>query len=481
LEAYQQLDDSDRARTLCSPAGSKLEMKGIWLIATVALAVILVIFAITGDDEQSGRSAPARDGAGRSQALQVDTSGWETDFSKHSVPLSEFQPGGPPRDGIPPVDEPKPTSQADAEKWLSEQEPVLVVEAGGQVRAYPVQILVWHEIVNDKLGGHPIAVTYCPLCNSSLVFDPRVAGRTLTFGTTGNLRRSDLVMWDRQTESWWQQLSAEAVVGELTGTRLRVLPSQTLSWADYKRIHPGGDVLSRDTGAARDYGSNPYAGYDAPDSEPFLFEGETDNRLPPKERVVAVFAADETVVVPFSRLARDPVVQIEAGGRPVVVLYKRGIVSPLDAPVIDDSRDVGTAAAFDPRLDGRKLSFERRNGGFVDRETGSRWNIAGRAVAGELAGERLDPVRHDQQFWFARGVRTRRPDRRMSTSARVCGGPPQGGRFAAPRSPPTTGKGLGLQSSPRAPGSQEGARREGQFAADRSSEAKARGTVVRAP
>jgi hypothetical protein len=374
-------------------------MNRLWLIATLALVVALVIVAVAGDDDGPRENAPAR--ADGSNELQVDASGWETDFSTHSVPLSQFQSGGPPRDGIPPIDEPKPTSQSDADEWLSEREPVLAVEVRRQLRAYPIQILVWHEIVNDTLGGRPIAVTYCPLCNSSLVFDRRVAGRTLTFGTTGNLRRSDLVMWDRQTESWWQQLSAEAVVGELTGTRLRVLPSQVLSWADFKRIHPDGDVLSRDTGVDRDYGANPYAGYDQPDSEPFLFDGETDDRLPPKERVVAIFTEAETVVVPFRRLAREPVVHTEAGGRAVVVFYKRGVVSPLDAPVIDSSRDVGTAAAFDPRLHGRRLSFERRGDAFVDRETGSRWDIAGRAVAGELAGERLQRVRHDQQFWFA--------------------------------------------------------------------------------
>jgi hypothetical protein len=376
-------------------------MRRLWLIATVGLVVALVVVAVVGDEEPAREGTAAGGGANSSEALQFDTSGWETDFSKHKVALSEFQSGGPPRDGIPPVDEPKPTSQDDAEAWLSDREPVLVVEIGDPVRAYPVQILVWHEIVNDTLGGRPIAVTYCPLCNSSLVFDRRVGGRTLTFGTTGNLRRSDLVMWDRQTESWWQQLSAEAVVGELTGTRLEVLPSQTLSWADFKRAHPDGDVLSRDTGAKRDYGSTPYVGYDRPDSEPLLFGDETDDRLPPKERVVAVFARDETVVVPFSRLRREPVVRTEVGGRPVVVFYKRGVESPFDEPTITGSRDVGTAAAFDPRLDGRRLSFQRRGGAFVDRETGSRWDIAGRAVAGQLAGERLNPVRHDQQFWFA--------------------------------------------------------------------------------
>jgi Protein of unknown function (DUF3179) len=160
-------------------------------------------------------------------------------------------------------------------------------------------------------------------------------------------------------------------------------------------------VLSRDTGVERDYGRNPYEGYDQPDSAPFLFDGEADDRLPPKERVVAVFAEDETVVVPFSRLIRTPVVHIEAGGRVVVVFYKRGVTSPLDAASITDSRDVGTAAAFHSRVDGRPLTFERRGDGFVDRATGTHWDFAGRAVAGELAGERLAPVRHDQQFWFA--------------------------------------------------------------------------------
>jgi hypothetical protein len=375
-------------------------MRRLWLIAPLALVVALVIVAVSGDDERSRDSASLGGGSGR-DVLRVDKAGWKTDFSKHSVPLSEFQAGGPPRDGIPPIDEPKTTSQAAADRWLSDREPVLAVAVDDRTRAYPVQILIWHEIVNDALAGRPIAVTYCPLCNSSLVFDRRVGDRALTFGTTGNLRRSDLVMWDRQTESWWQQLTAEAVVGRLTGVRLEVLPSQTLSWADFKRAYPDGDVLSRDTGFQRDYGSNPYTGYDQRDSEPFLFDGKADDRLPPKERVVAIVGDDETVVVPFDRLADDPAVELDVGGRPVVVLYKRGVVSPLDASSIQSSRDVGTAAAFDARVGHRSLTFERRGGGFVDRETGSRWDMAGRAVAGELAGERLEPVRHDQQFWFA--------------------------------------------------------------------------------
>jgi len=368
-----------------------------------ALAVSLLLAAALGaasgcggNDAGGGREPGA--GAG----LEVSRAGWETDFSKHSVPLSEFRSGGPPRDGIPPIDDPKPVSIAAADEFLGEAEPVLVVEERGEARAYPLQILVWHEIVNDELAGRPIGVTYCPLCNSSIVFDRRVEGRELTFGTTGNLRKSDLVMWDRQTESWWQQFSAEAIVGELTGTRLEPLASQTLSFGDFKRRFPGGDVLSRDTGNPRDYGSNPYEGYDDPGSEPFLLDSEADRSLPPKERVAAALAGEDTVVVPFTRLREEPVVNERSGEDPVVFLYQDGVKSVLDAPAVEDSRDVGTAAVFARRLGGRTLTFEATpDGGVTDRETGSSWDITGRATAGPLADQRLRPVRSDVQFWFA--------------------------------------------------------------------------------
>lgn len=367
-------------------------------LQTVLVAVGALIAGCGGGTAGDGARAPQA-----ADELRVSTDGWKTDFSRHSVPLGDFISGGPPRDGIPPIDDPNPIAIQDADEWLADKEPVLVVEVDGQARAYPIQILVWHEIVNDRLGGRAIAVTYCPLCNSSLVFDREVDGvGLLRFGTTGNLRHSDLVMWDDRTQSWWQQLTAEAVVGELTGTRLAVLPSQTLSWADFKDRHPDGDVLSRDTGHDREYGVNPYAGYDDPDSQPFLLEGEADRRLPPKERVVAIRDGEGAVVVPFSRLARDPVVEVEVGGAPIVVLYKRGVLSPLDNAAIARSRDVGTAGTFDRRLDGRTLSLEPAGEGrFRDRETGSAWDVPGRATSGPLSGSRLRPVVSDQQFWFA--------------------------------------------------------------------------------
>jgi hypothetical protein len=394
-----------RPRTIQNRRTNVRVIVGAMALRGALLPVLLIAGALAGcggdTTSPSAERSPSDDAA--RQELRVSKDGWRTDFSRHSVALGEFISGGPPRDGIPPIDEPKPVPVRDADEWLEDREPVLVVEVAGEVRAYPVQILVWHEIVNDRLGGRPIAVTYCPLCNSSLVFDREVEGvGTLRLGTTGNLRHSDLVMWDDHTESWWQQLTGEAVVGELTGTRLEVLPSQTLSWDDFKSRHPDADVLSRDTGHDREYGANPYEGYDDPGSQPFLLEQPADRRLPPKERVVAIQLEQGAVVVPFSRLARDPVAEIDADGVPVVVLYKRGVLSPLDNAAIGRSRDVGTAGTFDRRLDGRTLNLVAAGDGqFRDRQTGSTWDITGQATAGPLAGRRLRPVISDQQFWFA--------------------------------------------------------------------------------
>jgi hypothetical protein len=146
-------------------------MRRLWLIAPLALVLALVIVAVSGDDERARDTAPVGGGRAR-DVLRVDKAGWKTDFSRHSVPLSEFQSGGPPRDGIPPIDEPRPTSEADADKWLAAREPVLAVELGGQARAYPIQILIWHEIANDTLGGRPIAVTYCDELQSGHLLRP---------------------------------------------------------------------------------------------------------------------------------------------------------------------------------------------------------------------------------------------------------------------------------------------------------------------
>lgn len=223
-----------------------------------------------------GRPSPSPD----LSKLRATTLNWKTDFTKTNIDLSEIISGGPPKDGIPSIDEPRFESIAAARSWLADQSPVIALEIGGDARAYPLAILIWHEIVNDTVGGVPVVVTFCPLCNTALVFERRIDGRVLDFGTTGNLRHSDLVMYDRQTESWWQQAIGEGIVGEYTGRRLTFLPAQIVSLSDFEATYPAGRVLSRETGYRRDYGRNPYVGYDRVDQRPFLFSGSSTAASP---------------------------------------------------------------------------------------------------------------------------------------------------------------------------------------------------------
>ena len=334
----------------------------------------------------------------------ISTRGWRTDFSRHTVPYSEILSGGPPRDGIPPLDDPRFASHQDVSVWLGDEEPVIAFEISGDPRAYPLQIMTWHEIVNDVVGGVPIAVTFCPLCNSAVVFDRRLDGAVYDFGTSGKLRHSDLIMWDRQTETWWQQFTGDGIVGDLAGKRLKFLPATIVAYADFKAAHPEGKVLSRDTGFSRDYGNNPYAGYDRADSSPFLFDGSPDGRLLPMERVVSVAAGGVDVAFPYSVLEKEGVASYTAGDQDLVVFFKSGTRSALDLRSIKHSRDVGSAGVFDPRVDGRKLTFRADGDGFMDLETGSAWNILGQAIAGPLSGQELTPVVHGDHFWFAWGA-----------------------------------------------------------------------------
>jgi hypothetical protein len=324
-----------------------------------------------------------------------------TDFSRRTVEFAEILSGGPPKDGIPALDRPRFVDALAARAWLRDAEPVIVLRAGGQARAYPLQILMFHEIVNDEVGGRPVAVTFCPLCNASIVFDRRVDGRTLDFGTTGRLRHSDLVMYDRQTESWWQQFTGTGIVGRYAGTALERLPAEIVAFADFRAAHPRGLVLSRDTGHARPYGRNPYPGYDDIGQSPFLLASAPDPRLPPMERVLSVSAGGRHRLYPLSALEKHPVVNREMGGVPYVVLARTGLASPLDQPEVAAGRTIAAATAFDRRLDDRTLEFALRDGRVVDTATASEWNILGEAVAGPLQGRRLAAIDSGVHFAFA--------------------------------------------------------------------------------
>ena len=332
---------------------------------------------------------------------------------RHPEPLidpNDVFSGGPPPDGIASIDDPE-FAPASEINFLEDDEPVLVLELDGEVRAYPIQIMTWHEIVNDTVGDTPVTVTFCPLCNSALAYNRQVGERVLEFGTSGLLHNSALVMYDRQTESLWDHFTGKAVIGHLTGTPLEVFPVQTVGWETFRQNNPDALVLTRDTGFDRSYGENPYSGYDDIEGGPrFANAGEDDGRLRPMERVVTVSsdqlpeelqAGAEPVAVVQEDLVKQGVLEVDMGGTTLTVWAEPGAASALDSGSVADGRDVGQTGVFMPEADGRQLTFERRGNGFVDKETGSRWNILGEATDGELAGTKLQSIPHLNTFWFA--------------------------------------------------------------------------------
>jgi hypothetical protein len=259
----------------------------------------------------------------------------KTDFSRTSIDFDEIMSGGPPKDGIPSIDAPRFVPVAEAGD-LAATEPVIGLLVNGDARAYPLRILIWHEIVNDTVGGVPVAVTYCPLCNSAVVYDRRVAGEATEFGTTGKLRNSDLVMYDRATESWWQQFLGEAIVGARTGTRLKTLPARLESWQRFAQRYPDGRVLVPNDPRSRAYGANPYAGYDSA-RLPFLYAGDYPDGIAPMARVVAI--GNQAWALDLLRRKG----RIESGD--LVLSWEAGQNSALDSRTISEGRDVGNVVA----------------------------------------------------------------------------------------------------------------------------------------
>jgi Protein of unknown function (DUF3179) len=382
------------------------------------------------------------------------------DSTKTALDLERILSGGPPPNGIPALgftgdwkgaapatQTPQFVTQTEASEWLKEVEPVLVFSVGENAKAYPMQILTWHEIVNDtfSIKGDeetiPIAVTFCPLCNSGLAFDRRipltaatqaaiqavnpsatfaavtpdvlelyqqqggsediVAMLEVTFGTSGLLYNSNLLMFDSASSTLWSQLGGDGNVGMLTGTKLLRYPAQVMSFADFKSAYPDAKVLSRETGFTRRYGENPYLGYDVAGEPAFLFDGSVDGRLPPKTRVVTLEQNGEATAYPLEILQREQVLNDTIGNEPITLFWQAGTASALDEQVIAESQDVGSVGVFSRVVNEQTLTFTWHGKAFIDKETNSSWNLAGQAIDGSFTGTQLTPIIHDNTLWFA--------------------------------------------------------------------------------
>jgi hypothetical protein len=330
---------------------------------------------------------------------------WNTDISKRVAPLEEFT-ALLLADEIPPIDRPEFWNADQALRQYFTHEPVIALEIGGEAKAFPLSVLTYHEIVNDSIGGIPVSVTYCPLCNAAIIFDRRLNFNgdhwLLDFGVSGMLRNSDLVMWDRQTESWWQQFTGEALVGKLAGAKLSYLSSMIISLEEFTNSYPAGKILSTHTGHNMEYGTNPYTGYDDPgNSRPRLYFGELDLRLPAMERVVDIHINGKYKIYPLSVIQQKEVLNDHFEGREIVIFYTSKTVSVLDEHQISESKEIGSVTVFNPMVEGRNLTFLKNTEGFVDEQTGSVWSITGKCISGELNGNSLWPLVHGNHFAFA--------------------------------------------------------------------------------
>ncbi len=325
-----------------------------------------------------------------------------TDFTTHSVDYSEIDSTDIPKDGIPSISRPRFVSIKKARKWLGKNEPVMVVVVDGVARAYPLQILLYHQIINDTIKGQPLLVTFCPLCNSGIILSRKVGSKTLTFGTTGKLRNSGLIMFDRETESWWQQFTGTGIVGTYTGESLNIdLTSQIVSFSQFAERHSKGKVLSRDTGFRRKYGLNPFQGYDSIENSPLLFTDDTDPRLPAMERVLNIRIDGVLKLYPYPVVKSAKVINDSVGNTPTVIFSGSGYSSPLDQLEIANSSTIPLAIGYNRTVDDVVLSFYEQDGDIFDEQTGSKWSLFGEAISGSLEGTQLSRVDTGANFAFA--------------------------------------------------------------------------------
>lgn len=309
----------------------------------------------------------------------------DSDEEKHTVPLDQIVSGGPPPDGIPSIDTPKFVSLAEGNKFLQDMELVVGLNVNGDIRAYPLQILVWHEIVNDNVGGMPVAVTYCPLCFTNQVFNRIINGTAVEFGTSGKLYNSNLVMYDRTSKSLWSQALGEGIVGQYAGVKLERIPFDVAYWKEWKKLYPSTKVLSRDTGSTRPYGADPYGDYYT-NADVLFPVSNRDERLGLKEIVIGLENGEQYKAYNIEDIQNQKIIndQVNNKSLALVSLYPFMV------------------RAYDPIVNGETLKFEYINetNNFVDTLTESQWNFDGHSIDGPLKGSVLIRLPFDEGFWF---------------------------------------------------------------------------------
>jgi Protein of unknown function (DUF3179) len=361
-----------KANSLPSSGKSRTVIIFVIMIAVIAAMVVVTNFG----------SFPITNSA---DTQQLGTKNSGEGEPKHIVPLDKIVGGGPPQDGIPSIDNPKFVSTAEADQFLEDADQVVGLNINGDIRAYPLQILVWHEIVNDIVGDTPVAVTYCPLCFTNQVFNRTVNGQTVEFGTSGKLYNSNLVMYDRTSNSLWSQALGQAIVGKNAGIKLDRVPFDVAFWKEWKQLNPDTKVLSRDTGSTRPYGADPYGDYYT-NADLFFPVSSKDDRLGLKEIIVGLENAGQYKAYKLQQIEDSKVINDRIGNKSIALFS----LYPFMVRV------------FDSTINGQNVEFQydQNSGRIIDNQTGSEWNFDGIATAGEMIGKHLTRLAFDEGFWF---------------------------------------------------------------------------------
>lgn len=333
---------------------------------------------------------------------------WQTDTSKRTIELSDLTIAAP-KDELQALNYPKFITRNDRHNHFFEHEPVIVITQEGRAKAYPLSLLTPFELANDSFGGEELMITYCPMCNAAVVFNRRVnengEAHLLNFGISGILMHNDMVMYDKNTESWWEQLMGTAVAGKLAGTTMEFMPSMLISVKDYFDRFPDGLIMSPEgvkLVKSHHHRAFHHMEHDSSHLESTYYLPEkTDPRLPPLERVLDIHIDDHITIYPYHVLAKEQVLNQEFDGISFSIFYHGETVSVLDEDKLAKSKHVGSATAFRTKVDGQVLTFKKEGEYFKDDQTGSIWDITGYCREGEKKGKQLWLMPHSNHFAFA--------------------------------------------------------------------------------
>ena len=368
----------------CERILNDLNLKYVLASIGVAIAIIAVFTITSFSSSETVSISKESENVSSPEDLEVSVPEgiMITNGLKHIVPLDKIKSGGPPKDGIPSIDNPKfaPVSES---QFVPDTTFVIGLDINGEKRAYPLFIMVWHEIVNDSVGGVPVAVTYCPLCFTNQVFERVIDGKEVEFGTSGKLYNSNLVMYDRLTDSYWSQALGVAITGELTGYELKRIPFDVISWADWKTLYPETLVLTTETGHIRSYGVDPYGDYYTDPRILFPVEHE-DDRMHPKELILGFHEDDAFKAYKQDDVESAIVINDIFNNKPMMLV----------------SLFSGDSRAFDRTVNGKVLTFDFVDDVIIDLESKSKWNFDGVATSGSMEGIQLVRLPFNPGFWF---------------------------------------------------------------------------------